>query len=63
MERYLSVADAARVLRVTPARVRQLVRSGELQAAAVTEGGIRLFSPSDVRRLVERRVKRGGHAA
>ena len=60
MERFLSVADAARLLDLTPARVRQLLRSGDLQAAAETAGGIRLLRRSDVAMLARRRAAKGG---
>lgn len=56
MERLLSVADASRVLNVTPGAVRLMVRRGELRAAGITEGGIRLFRRAEVERLARRRA-------
>ncbi len=58
MEKYLSTADAARVLDVTPATVRQMERRGKLVAASRTLSGIRLFRRADVERLAKTRVKR-----
>jgi excisionase family DNA binding protein len=58
MTRYLSTADAARVLGVTPAAVRLMVRRGDLSAAAMTEGGIHLFRRAAVEALARRRAKR-----
>ncbi len=57
MEKLLSVADASRILGVTPQTVRLMVRRGALQVAAQTEGGIRLFSRSDVERLAAERAQ------
>ncbi len=61
MPTYLTSADAARTLGVTPAAVRQMERRGDLKVAARTEGGIRLFRRLDVDRLTARRAKRGRH--
>lgn len=55
MTRYLSSADAARLLWVTPAAVRLMVKRGELRVAAATEGGIQLFTRSDVEKLSRHR--------
>ncbi len=55
MEQLLSVADAARVLGVVPATVRQMERSGRLPARR-TAGGIRLFRREDVEQLAEARA-------
>lgn len=55
MERFLSAADAARILAVTPAAVRSMQQRGALRAAAETEGGIRLYRRSDVEELARRR--------
>ena len=62
MERYLTASDAARVLRVTPATVRLMVRRGALRPATTTEGGIRLFRRSDVESLARRRAARAATA-
>ncbi len=55
MDEYLSVADAARILDVVPATVRQMERSGRLPARR-TAGGIRLFCRADVERLAAARA-------
>ena len=56
--RYLSTADASRVLGVTPATVRLMVRRGDLPVAAMTEGGIHLFRRTAVEALARRRSRR-----
>ena len=56
--RFLSTADAARVLGVTPATIRLMVRRDALPVAAMTEGGIHLFRRVTVERLARRRAKR-----
>jgi len=56
--RYLSTADASRVLGVTPSAIRLIVRRGELPVAAMTEGGIRLFERAAVEALADRRAER-----
>jgi Helix-turn-helix domain len=58
MIRYLSTADASRVLVVTPATVRLMAKRGELPIAGITEGGIQLFRRSEVERLAKSREKR-----
>lgn len=58
MERYLTVADAGRVLGLTAASVRRLESLGELPVAATTEGGIRLFRKADVMACARERQKR-----
>ncbi len=55
MERFLTAADAARILKVTPAAVRLMHQRGALRAAAETEGGIRLYRRQDVETLAQRR--------
>jgi excisionase family DNA binding protein len=50
MEQLLSAADAARLLGVVPATVRQMERDGRLPAQR-TAGGMRLFRREDVERL------------
>jgi excisionase family DNA binding protein len=55
--RFLSTADASRVLGVTPAAIRLMVRRGELPVAAMTEGGIHLFRRSAVEALARRRTE------
>ncbi len=58
METLLSVADASRILGVTPQTVRLMVRRKVLQVAAQTEGGIRLFRRTDVEQLAADRASR-----
>lgn len=58
MEMYLSVADVARVLGVTPQMVRLLARQGTLVPAARTVGGIQLFRQEDAERLAAERERR-----
>jgi excisionase family DNA binding protein len=48
MERFLTPAEAGRLLGLTAASVRRLERVGALPAAATTEGGIRLFRRAEV---------------
>jgi DNA-binding transcriptional MerR regulator len=55
---YLSAADAARVLGVTPATVRLMHHRGDLPLAAKTEGGVHLFSRVAVERLAVSRSAR-----
>ncbi|MDP9366685.1 MAG: helix-turn-helix domain-containing protein [Chloroflexota bacterium] len=56
MDRYMSVGDVAKVLGVVPATVKLMVRSGRLQPAARTVGGLHLFAPADVARLAQQRA-------
>ena len=56
---YLTTADASRVLEVTPATVRLMVRRGDLRARAWTESGVHLFHREDVERLARKRIRRG----
>jgi excisionase family DNA binding protein len=58
MELLLSVADAARILGVTPQTVRLMIRSGKLAITAKTEGGIQLFHREEVERLARVRAQR-----
>lgn len=55
---FLSTADAARILAVTPATVRLMVKRGDLAAAGATESGIRLFRKEDVESLAKGREGR-----
>ena len=60
MEQLLGVADAARILGVVPATVRQMERDGRLPAMR-TAGGVRVFRLADVQRLgAERPVAQHG---
>jgi len=54
MAQLLSAADAAWLLGVVPATVRQMERDGRLPAQR-TAGGMRLFRREDVERLVAAR--------
>jgi hypothetical protein len=60
MEMFLSVADAARILDVTPQTVRLMVRRGTLAVAAKTVGGIQLFRADQIERLAAVRQAQGG---
>ncbi len=57
--RWLTTADAARALQVTPRWVRWLARMKELPCTQ-TRSGLWLFRESDVLRLAERRAKARG---
>jgi DNA-binding transcriptional MerR regulator len=56
MERFLTPAEAGRLLGLTAASVRRLERLGTLPTSATTEGGIRLFRRADVIALARRRT-------
>jgi DNA-binding transcriptional MerR regulator len=56
MTTYLTSADAARVLDLSPSAVRLMARLGTLRVSARTEGGISLFRRKDVERLATRRT-------
>jgi excisionase family DNA binding protein len=56
MDLYLSVADAARILGVTPQTVRLMIRRGTLPVVAKTVGGIHLFRREEVDQLAEQRA-------
>ena len=58
-EPFLSPADAARLLDVTPAAVRQMIRRGALPVAARTRGGIHLLDRAEVEVLAKRRARKG----
>lgn len=53
---FLAASDAARILDVTPATVRLMVKRGDLKAATTTESGMRLFRRVDVERLAAKRA-------
>jgi DNA-binding transcriptional MerR regulator len=53
----LETADAAKILNVTPATVRQLEQRGQLKAER-TISGTRLFDQPDVERLARERARR-----
>ncbi len=58
MDLLLSVADASRILGVTPQTVRLMIRTGKLAIAARTVGGIQLFRQEEVERLARERQRR-----
>jgi hypothetical protein len=58
VQQFLSASDAARVLGITPAGIRAMVRRNALPVAAMTEGGIHLFRRSTVEAVARRRAKR-----
>jgi excisionase family DNA binding protein len=58
MDLYLSVADASRILGVTPQAVRLMIRRGTLRVSARTVGGIQLFRREEVERLAAERHAR-----
>lgn len=58
MQQYLSAPEAAPIIGVTVQTVYGLVKRGELSLAATTEGGMYLFSRSDVERLAAERAER-----
>jgi DNA-binding transcriptional MerR regulator len=65
MERFLTPAEAGRLLGLVAASVRRLSSLGTLPTAATTEGGIRLFRREDVLALARhraRQTKRARHA-
>jgi excisionase family DNA binding protein len=57
MPKKMLVAEAAKVLDVTPATVRDMERRGELVAER-TSSGVRLFDRADVDRLATARASR-----
>ena len=57
VRRFMTVADVARALKLTPDGVRWLERTGKLKAIR-TEGGMRLFRAEDVHRAATERVAR-----
>jgi DNA-binding transcriptional MerR regulator len=56
VDKFLSSADASRVLNITPAAIRLMARRGELRIAAMTEGGMQLFTRADVETLAQSRL-------
>jgi hypothetical protein len=60
---YLSVADAARILDVTPQMVRLMIRTGKLVVNARTVGGIQLFRREEVEQLARERARRRAAAS
>lgn len=58
IEQFLSAADAARILDVTPAAIRAMAGRGALPVSAKTEGGMHLFRRADVEALASRRAER-----
>jgi DNA-binding transcriptional MerR regulator len=62
MDKLLTAADAARILGVVPARVRQLANEGQLPPAATTVSGTRLFRLEDVEQLADAREAKRNQA-
>jgi DNA-binding transcriptional MerR regulator len=62
MDKLLTAADAARILGVVPARVRQLANEGQLPPAATTVSGTRLFRREDVQQLADAREAKRNQA-
>ncbi len=62
VQQFLTASDASRVLGITPAGVRAMVRRKALPVAAMTEGGIHLFRRATVEGLARRRAKRNQQA-
>lgn len=54
---FLTAADAARILDLTPSGVRLAANTGRLRVAAMTPGNVRLFSREDVERFKRARAK------
>lgn len=63
MEDLLTPADAARVLGVAPATVRDMARRGVLRVASRTVRGNRLFAHRDVEALAAKRKRQHGRGA
>jgi DNA-binding transcriptional MerR regulator len=57
MDSYLTAADAAKVLGVTPATVRLMNRRGRLRTAASSASGIRFFAREEVEALAAQRAR------
>jgi DNA-binding transcriptional MerR regulator len=55
MKEFMTPADVARQLSLTPAAVRAMEKRGTLQAAAKTVRGGRLFRAADVTALARKR--------
>jgi hypothetical protein len=54
---FLLSADAARIVGVTPASIREAALAGRLVVAATTAGGVRLFRSADVEAFRRQRAK------
>lgn len=59
MKELLTPSDAARILKLAPATVRDLARRGVLRVAVLTERGNRLFRREDVEALERTRREIG----
>jgi len=59
-DRFLFPAEAARLLGVTPQRVKQLVNKGNLTAHRIGSRRVRLIERKAVEALIERRRQAGG---
>ena len=58
MTEMLLSADVARELGLTPAAIRVAANKGQIETAARTAGGVRLFSREAVEEFRERRERR-----
>lgn len=55
MQIYLTAGDAAQILEVTPATVRDMADRGDLEVAAKTQSGVRLLEREAVEHLAAKR--------
>jgi hypothetical protein len=63
METYLETADVARLARVAPALVRRDAAAGNIEVAAITQRGCRLFRFDAIRRYLAAREARRAESA
>ncbi len=59
-DRFLFPAEAARLLGVTPQRIKQLVNEGKLKAHRIGPRRVRLIERKAVEALIEQRRQAGG---
>ncbi len=59
-DRFLFPAEAARLLGVTPQRIKQLVNEGRLKAHRIGPRRVRLIERKTVEALIEQRRQAGG---
>jgi DNA-binding transcriptional MerR regulator len=55
---YFLPSDVSKLLRISPDGVRAMEARGRITPAARTVGGVRLYSESEVRRVLEAREHR-----
>ncbi len=58
-DRFLFPAEAARLIGVTPLRIKQLVNDGQLAAHRIGSRGVRLIERKAVEALIEQRRQAG----